>query len=507
MNERRETDFFDMAFTLSQARYTGGMPRVLLPTLCLLLAWSLLTRAEVPAAQRAKALAEIDSNATHYGEISRRIWEFSEVGYKETKSAALLRAELEKAGFKIQDNVGGIPTAFTATWGQGKPVIGIMGEYDALPGLSQDTVPTQKPRVAGDPGHGCGHNLFGTAAAAAAIAVKHHLESNHLPGTLRFYGTPAEEGGGGKIYMARAGVFADVDTVITWHPGSSNAASKGSSLANINAKFRFYGKAAHAAAAPWAGRSALDALLLMAHAVDMLREHVTPATRIHYVITNGGGAPNVVPAFAEGYFYARHPNMPELDAIWTRILKTGEGAAIATETRLEVQLVNSVYNVLPNYPLADLLQANLKTVGGIHYTPEEKAFAEELRKSFDPLNLPPLGSEELVLEPETRLDSLGGSTDVGDISWLVPTAQFTTATFVPGTPGHSWQSTACAGMSIGRKGMIVAAKTLTLSAMDLFSSPTLIDAAKSDFARRRAGFEYHSRVPADARPPLNYRDK
>ncbi len=450
-------------------------------------------------------LQKMDERAEHYGQLSRRIWEIAEVGYKEKQSSDLLKAELRGAGFQITENVGEIPTAFTASYGSGKPVIGILGEYDALPGLSQDSVPEKKPRVAGAPGHGCGHNLFGVASAFAAIAVKDYLIANKKSGTIRFYGTPAEEGGGGKIYMARAGAFNDCDTVLAWHPGSANAASLGTSLANIHAKFKFYGKAAHAAGAPDKGRSSLDAVMLTAHAVDMLREHVPQETRIHYVVTNGGEAPNVVPDFSEVWVYARHPDMATLDNIWSRVVKCAEAGALATETRLETQLVNSVYNLLPNEPLTYLLDKNLRRVGGMKYTAEEKAFAEKLRQSFPTENALPLGSEEQV-QP-VREESAGGSTDVADVSWIVPTAQFTTATYVPGTPGHSWQSTACSGTSIGRKGMVNAAKTLALSAVDLFNDPKLIETAKADFNKRRAGHEYKSRIPMSQKAPLNYRDK
>ncbi len=454
---------------------------------------------------RDEMLRKMDERADHFGKLSRQIWEFAEVGYKEKQSADLLKSELRAAGFQIQENVGEIPTAFTASYGGGKPVIGIMGEYDALPGLSQDSVPEKKPRIAGAPGHGCGHNLFGVASAFAAIAIKDYLIANKAGGTIRFYGTPAEEGGGGKIYMARAGAFNDCDVVLAWHPGNSNGASLGTSLANIHAKFKFHGKAAHAAGAPDKGRSSLDAVMLTAHAVDMLREHVPQETRIHYVVTNGGEAPNVVPDFSEIWIYARHPNMATLDNIWGRIVKCAEAGALATETKMEMQLVNSVYNLLPNEPLTKLLDQNLRRVGGIKYSADERSFAEKLRQTFPLEGTLPLGSEEQV-QP-IREESGGGSTDVADVSWIVPTAQFTTATYVPGTPGHSWQSTACTGSSIGRKGMVNAAKTLALSGVDLFHDAKLIEAARADFNKRRSGHEYRSRIPMSQKPPLNYRDK
>jgi len=456
------------------------------------------------AADRPGMRDEIDSRAQHFGDISRRIWEFAEVGYKETQSSALLAGELQSAGFRIEPGVADMPTAFTASFGQGKPVIAILGEFDALPGLSQDAVPERKPRVAGAAGHGCGHNLFGTASALAAITVKNWMTSQHISGTLRFYGTPAEEGGGGKIYMARASLFNDVDAVLAWHPGNANRVTTQSSLANISGKFRFYGKPAHAAAAPDQGRSALDGLMIANMSIEMLREHVPSSTRIHYIITNGGAAPNVVPDFAEGYFYARHPDMPTLDGIWARMVKCAEAGALASETRLEVELVNSVYNLLTNAPLAKQLDRNLRIVGGVRYTPEETAFAQALQKTFTGERDAPLSHATEILEAEAG--SVGGSTDVGDVSWIVPTAQFNTATYVPGTPGHSWQSAACAGSSIGRKGMIVAAKTLALSAADLFEDPKLLEAARKEFDARRAGNPYKSRIPASHKPPLHYRD-
>jgi aminobenzoyl-glutamate utilization protein B len=306
--------------------------------------------------------------------------------------------------------------------------------------------------------------------------------------------------------MARAGVFSDVDVVLTWHPGDRNQAGLATSLANINAKFRFYGKAAHAAASPEKGRSALDALLLMAHGVELLREHIPSETRIHYIITRGGEAPNVVPDFAEIYIYARHSDMPTLDDVWSRIIHCAEAGALATGTRMEMELVNSVYNTLPNDALAALVDTNLRRVGGIKYTAEEQAFAEKLAGAFPPSpDALPLGSQEGVLAPREGVAS--ASTDVGDVSWQIPTAQMTAATFVPGTPGHSWQSCACAGLELGRKGMTVAAKTLALTALDLFTDPAQVQAARASFDKRRAGHEYKSRVPADQKPPLNYRDK
>ena len=456
--------------------------------------------------EREEILKKMDGRAEYFGDLSRRIWEFAEVGYKENNSSSLLKAELRAAGFQIQENVAEIPTAFVATFGEGKPVIGILGEYDALPGLSQVAfIAEKRARVAGGPGHGCGHNLFGTASAFAAITLKDYLAEKKISGTIKFFGTPAEEGGSGKVFMARAGVFNDLDVALAWHPGDANSASLKSSLANVTAKFRFYGQAAHAAAAPDKGRSALDAALLMAHAVDMMREHVPQTTRLHYIITRGGDAPNVVPDFAEIYMYARHPSMPVLDGIWSRVVKCAEAGALATETKMEMELVGSVYNELPNEPLARLIDKNLRQVGGVTYTPEEVAFAEKLRSTFSLEGTLAMGSQEQIQSVEDGVSS--GSTDVSDVSWIVPTTEFRAATYVPGTPGHSWQAVACTGSNIGRKGLTVAAKTLTMSAIDLLNGPKLIEDAKADFNKRRAGHEYRSRIPANQKPALNYRDK
>jgi aminobenzoyl-glutamate utilization protein B len=465
----------------------------------------LLIASLASAADRSSLLETMSANGAPYNQLSRQIWEFAETGYKETKSSAVLKETLRAAGFRIEENIGGIPTAFSATWGEGKPAIGILGEYDALPGLSQQDIPTKQPRVEGAPGHGCGHNLLGTASTFAAIEVKRYMEANKLRGTLRFFGTPAEEGGSGKVFMARAGAFDGLDAVLAWHPGDSNHANLATNLANVTAKFRFHGKAAHAALAPEQGRSALDGLILMSHAVEMLREHVPQETRLHYIFTNGGAAPNIVPDFAEGFFYARYPGMPTLDGIWNRVVKCAEGAAIATETRMEIEVVSSAYNVLPNDTLAALFEKNLRIVGGVKYTSEEQTFAQTLRKTLSAPEALPLGSQEQI-QPIARETSYG-STDLGDVSWIVPASELSVATLVPGTPLHSWQSTACNGMSIGRKGMLVAAKTLAISALDLFEDPKLLESAHADFERRRAGNPYQSRIPANQKPPFNYRDK
>lgn len=454
--------------------------------------------------QKEAVLTALDANQTQYATLAHTIWDYAELGYQEEKSSALLARTLEEAGFTIQWGVAGIPTAFIATYGSGKPVIGILGEYDALPGVSQDAVPYEQPIAGKTAGQACGHHLFGTASVAASVAVKDWMEQTHTAGTIRFYGTPAEEGGGGKVYMTRAGLFDDVDAVLHWHPGSGNEANPGSSLANKSAKFRFYGKAAHAAAAPDRGRSALDGVEAMDMMVNMLREHVDEKARIHYVITRGGEAPNVVPAFAEVFYYVRHPEMQQVKEIWERLVAAAEGAALGTGTTMKYEVIHGVYNVLPNETLAEVMYKNLVTVGGVSYNADELAFAEKLAESFGTYQVPVTNAAKI--EPyEVPEGSMPASTDVGDISWVVPTAGLSTATWVPGTSAHSWQAVAAGGMSIGTKGMMVAAKTLALTAMDLFSSPQVMVTAEAELEKKRgANFVYEPMV-GDREPPLDYR--
>lgn len=465
-----------------------------------------LGSSSVLLAQKTKqdVIKSIDEGYDQYTQVAHKIWEYAEVGYQETKSSALLQETLSQAGFKIEKGVAGMPTAFVATYGSGKPVVGILGEFDALPGVSQDAVPELK-KVEGRPaGHACGHHLFGTASAAAAIAVKDWLIANKKGGTIRFYGTPAEEGGSGKVYMVREGLFKDVDVVFHWHPGAQNSASAGSSLANKTGKFRFYGIASHAAAAPDRGRSALDGVEAMNDMVNMMREHVTQDSRIHYVITRGGEAPNVVPAFAEVYYYVRHPKRTEVKDMWERLTRAAQGAALGTDTKVEWEITGGVYDLLPNETLARLVDTNLRMVGGYAYTESEKDFATKIQKTFT-TTVPNLTTTNTIGEFKVDTGSGFGSTDVGDVSWVVPTAGLSTATWVPGTAAHSWQAVAAGGTSIGHKGMMMAAKTLALSMMDVYSNPALIDTAWKEFrGRTGTNFTYESLI-GDRPPALDYR--
>ena len=471
----------------------------------LLLAMSVAAAAQQPSSDRSALLSGIDSKREKYAGVAKEIWGFAEVGFREEKSSALLQQQLKAAGFQVTAGVAGMPTAFVATFGSGKPVIGIVGEFDALPGLSQEAQTANHHAIeAGMPGHGCGHNLLGTGALAVAVAVKEWLTASGHAGTLRYYGTPAEEGGSGKVYMIRDGLFKDVDVAVSWHPGDRNEASPASSTANITAKFRFHGVAAHAAMAPERGRSALDAVEAMDHMVNMMREHVPQETRIHYIITGGGAAPNIVPDFAEVYYYARHPNMPVLDGIWERVVNAAKGAALGTGTTLDLEITGAVYNVLPNTYLSGVMNGNLEKVGGFTYTPAEMKFAQELRNTLtDPPNVQ-IGSQEKVQPLRQGLIN-SASTDYADVSWSVPAVSMTGATFVPGVPAHSWQATACAGGTIGVKGMMVAAKTMALTTVDLFSDPSHIQKAKAEFDQKRGpNFAYKTRL-ADRNPALDYR--
>ena len=447
-------------------------------------------------------LKDLNAKTQKYGDIAHQIWDFAEMGYLEEKSSALLQKTLADAGFSIKTGIAGIPTAFVAEYGSGYPVVAILGEYDALPGLSQQAVPEKKSANKAA-GHACGHHLFGTASTAATIAVKDWLKNNKVQGTIRFYGCPAEEGGSGKVYMVREGVFNDVDVALHWHPGAENEASAGAALANKSAKFRFHGISAHAAGAPERGRSALDGVEAMDAMVNMMREHIPQDARIHYVITDGGKAPNVVPDFAEVYYYARHGQRDVVIDIFDRIVKAAEGAALGTGTTMDYEMIGGTHELLPNLTLQKIMYDNLSKVGGVTYTDEEKAFAEKISQTlgYETLNVDG-ASGIMPYEEEARAY---GSTDVGDVSFTVPTAGLGTATWVPGTPAHSWQAVAAGGTSIGTKGMMVAAKTITLTAIDLFENPEVVEKAKVELEERRGKDFKYIPLLGNRPPALDYR--
>jgi len=444
----------------------------------------------------------IKSHADSAWEMARKIWDWAEVGYQEKQSAALLADALQAGGFRVERGVAGIPTSFLATVGSGKPVIGVLGEYDALPGLSQEAVADRRARPGATAGHGCGHHLFGVASASACLALSEQVRAGKIEGTLRFYGCPAEEGGSAKAFMVRAGLFNDCDAVLHWHPSSQNSAGSESSQARIAVKFRFHGTSSHAAAAPEVGRSALDAVELTNHAAEMLREHTPDFTRIHHVVTAGGNAPNVVPDFAEVFYYIRHPRSLVVQTLYPRLLKCAQAGALATETRLETQYLGGILEIVPNQTLSRVVRANLSQLNDLKYDEQEAGFVARIQKTLaDPPSLNTIAG----ITERTGQGGGSGSTDVGDVSWVVPTVGFSTACWVPGTAAHSWQAVAAGGTTIGKKGMILAARVLAATGSDLFFSPDLLRLARDEHRRRLAGRTYQSLLGPDQKPPLDYR--
>ncbi|MBS7619071.1 amidohydrolase [Candidatus Bathyarchaeota archaeon] len=459
----------------------------------------------------------IDENRDRIIEISDKIWGYAELGLMEYKSSKLLADELEKHGFKVERGVAGMPTAFVASWGEGRPMIGVMGEYDALPGLSQEPVPYKTPVIEGAPGHGCGHNIHGTSGVAGAIAIKETMERVGIKGTVKFFGTPAEENYDGKVFMVRAGLFEGVDACLSHHPSQINTARLSSSNAVNSVKFHFYGKSSHAAGSPEQGRSALDAVELMNIGVNYMREHIIEKARIHYVIEAGGGQPNVVPDYARSWFYVRAPERDQVEQIYNWVLKIAEGADLMAETTHKVEFLGGCYNLLPNKTLSEIVTANMREIGVIQYTSEEMEFArkiaetvpkEQKRDVLRKLNFPDwekyldVDIVQEVIDPWDEGMVMAGSTDVSDVSWKTPTMEFGTATFILGAPGHSWQATACSGMSIGHKSLIFAAKTIAGAGLDLMTKPELLSKAQEEFKQRMKNRVYKSPIPEEVNPPL-----
>ena len=442
----------------------------------------------------------IDIHKEKYEKLALEIWSLAEMGYLETKSSKLLQDTLNESGFKVKSGIADIPTAFVAEYNNGGPVIGILAEFDALPGLSQNNTPYRES-IGGDAGHACGHHLFGVASTQAAIALRYWLEETNTPGTIRLYGTPAEEGGSGKVYIARDGYFDDVDIVLHWHPDDNNRVFFSSSNGNKSAKFKFKGISSHAAGAPQNGRSALDGVEAMNMMVNMLREHMDEEARIHYVITKGGLAPNVVPEEAEVYYYVPHPNVEGVRKLFNRVVKAAEGAAKGTETKMVFEVMHGNYPLMPNETLSVLIDEELKKLGGISYTDEENLFAQELYKTL--LNPDSVIGDQQSVQPLVLTQSKG-STDVGDVSWKVPTSGVRIATWVPGTSAHSWQAVAAGGTTIGTKGSTLAAKVLANSAVKLYLDPKIIKVAWTEHKDNIGDHEYAALL-GDRKPPLDYR--
>lgn len=456
------------------------------------------------ASARDAVQAMVRSWAEPQAAIAQQLWDRPELGYLEHDSSALLQQRLREAGFDVQAGVAGMPTAFIASAGhQGSgPVIALLAEMDALPGMSQAAVPRRKALPGVKAGQACGHNLFAAAAVGAARAIAQWLRETGTDGEVRVYGTPAEEGGSGKVYMVRAGLFDDVDVVLHWHPSASNSAAQATSLANISGKFHFHGQSAHAAIAPDRGRSALDGVEALDYMANLMREHVPDGTRIHYIISHGGDAPNVVPSRASAYYYVRHRDAEVVRKVFARLQRAAQGAAMGTGTTVEFEQFGGVYGLLPNDTLGRVMDRALRSVGGIEYTPEERIFADHIQQSFEQ---PPALSSAGTVGPYSSDGTWMASTDVGDVSQVVPTAGLSIATWVPGTVAHSWQAVAASGMSIGYKGALHAAEVLASAAVELYLQPSRVDEARAEFERRHGeGWNYDALLERKA-PALEYR--
>jgi aminobenzoyl-glutamate utilization protein B len=464
------------------------------------------------------ALSWIDENDKRIIEVSDEVWEYAELGLLEHKTSELLADEIERHGFEVERGVADMPTAFVATWGSGSPTLGVLGELDALAGISQKPVPYRDPVVDGAPGHGCGHNIHGTGGMAGAIAVKTAMEADGITGTVKFYGCPAEETLVGKVWMVRHGLFDGVDAVLSHHPSSANTAGTGSSNAMNSVKFHFHGRTAHSAGDPENGISALDAVELMSNGVNFMREHIIEKARVHYITEEGGGQPNVVPAYARTWFYVRAPERDQVDYIYKWVLDIADGADKMAHTTHEVEFLTGCYNTLPNKALSELVVGNMREIGAPVHDDEDIEFAKKLSESIDrdqkinglrKSERP--GWEKLVDElfdervlDDYRAGKVGaGSTDVSDVSWVTPTIEFGTTCTMLGTPGHSWQNVAQSGSSIGHKGLIFASKVIAASGLDLLTRPELLKRVRDEWEERLSGRVYKPPIPADLKPPLH----
>lgn len=452
------------------------------------------------------AVKYLDDNFSVFDKLQKQIWSFAEVGFHESKSSALLQKTLREGGFYVEYGMADMPTAFIAEYGKGKPVIGILAEFDALPGLSQDTVSHRQVLSEGQPGHGCGHNLLGTGSVAAALALKEWIDKTNTECTIKIFGTPAEEGGSGKVYMARAGLFEGVDAMLDWHPGSKQFVYVNPWLDKVSLDVRFYGKAAHASAHPSDGRSALDAAEVFTHMINMMREHIPEGCRLSYVYRNGGAAQNVVPDYACVDIGPRAPSQAMLKELVDWVVKAAEGAAMGTQTRAEVEVVSSSMSKLHNRTLATLLQEKLELVGLPQWDERETAFAREIYETQSKASPFENVYRIVPLAPEMQYGT-SSSSDVGDVTWCVPNGGFETQTFIPGTSGHSWQNVAIAGSTIGTKGLIIGAKVLSLAAIELIQNPSLLEKVKEEFNDKRGPDFKYEPLLGDRMPPYDYQFK
>ena len=466
----------------------------------ILLASPALVSAQAPKHEQKKqdAVAAVERQRAQLVRMSDDVWRFAETALREHRSARTLADYAEQQGFRVERGVAEMPTAFVASYGEGRPVIGIMGEYDALPGISQKATPQQEALLAGAPGHGCGHNLFGAASLGAAVAIKEMIAAGKLKGTVRFYGTPAEESIGGKIYMLRAGLIKDSDVVLVWHPSDRTYVDIEGAQANVQFLVEFRGKTAHAAADPWNGRSAVDAMELFTHGVNMLREHVKPTVRMHYALQRGGDVPNVVADYARVWIWVRDSKRAGAEEVYGRVQEIARGAGIMAGVEHKVILQSGYSDMNFNVPGLRLMQANLEWLGPIAYSAEEEQFARTMQRNTGKQERGIMSAVEKWRDPLP--DPPGGSTDVGDVSWTVPTLHFYLATTPRDIPWHAWPVVASGGMSIGHKGMMQAAKALAATAVDLFEDAAAREAIRAEFNTKTKGFTYTPQIPPGPPP-------
>jgi aminobenzoyl-glutamate utilization protein B len=450
-------------------------------------------------ALKKEVIASVETQKDELITVSDKIWAAAEIAFQEKVSSQTLIDYARANGFDVEVGVAETPTAFVATYGSGKPVIGILGEFDALPGISQKTVPEKTPFKEGAAGHGCGHNMYGTASLGAAVAIKNLIAEGKLKGTVKFFGTPAEEKFFGKLWMARAGLFDDLDACLDWHPADTTEADVQSSLALVDFKVEFFGQTAHASADPWNGRSASDALELYTHGINSFREHVKPTVRIHYHIQDGGQVVNVVPDYSRIWVRVRDTKREGMNEVYEHVRKMAEGAAIMADVDYEINLISGIHEILPNRAGGVAVQENLETLGPLSYTSEELDFAYKIQEAT---SKPKLGINGKItpLKP-TAEHPMGGSTDVGDVSFLVPVVRLGVTVAPEGTPWHSWAVVACGGMSIGHKGMVYAAKALSMSMVDLFTDSKLLQEVKDEFKMRKGDYQYSPMLPPGP-PPI-----
>ena len=474
------------------------MKRIGILILCLLVFQ--VTTAQKKLSKNKKALiASIEKHQKELIRISDEIWAHAETAFEETESAKILADYAEAQGFTVERGVAEIPTAFVATYGSGKPVISVLGEFDALPGISQKAQPTKSPLKEGAAGHGCGHNLFGAGSLGAAIAIKELIEAGKIKGTVKFFGTPSEEKFFGKLWMVEAGLWDDVDVNISWHPGATTKSDVQSSQALVDFKIEFFGQAAHAAADPWNGRSASDALELYTAGINYYREHVKPTVRMHYHIQDGGQVVNVVPDYARLWMRIRDRDRKGMMPVYERTMEMVKGAAILANVDYKVSLISGVYEVLVNREGGKIMQKNLELLGDIKYTDEEIAFGKKIQEVT---KKPMVGMDAKIRPLETtRANPPGGSTDVGDVSWVVPNINLVVTTAPKDTPWHSWAVVACGGMSIGHKGMIYASKAMSMTMLDLFENADLVEKVKAEFKERKGDAVYKAIIP-EGPPPI-----